>query len=147
MQQPHIFVYGTLRHEYVRLPKSQRRLTPPNALHSTGTFVAKAKLFNYRLLDLGEYPAILPSDGSFVIGDVFSVPDENILEVLDEYEGIGGLYDRPYEYRRQLVRVQLGDASMSVWTYVYNWQPARFEWIDGGDYVAHYMAKLATSND
>lgn len=89
----------------------------------------------------------MPSGGSFVIGDVFSVPDERVLEVLDEYEGIGGLYDRPYEYRRERVSVQLDGANMSVWTYVYNWEPARFETVDSGDYVAHYMARLVPSDD
>ncbi|CAN8062586.1 unnamed protein product [Agarophyton chilense] len=142
MKEAFIFVYGTLRYEYTRLPKPQRRLDPPNALHTSGTYITTTKLNDYGLFDVGDYPAIIPRPGSVVVGDVFSIPDERIVQILDEYEGIGGLYERPYEYVRKSVQLAVMDRVLDVWVYVYNWQLQSSSWVRSGDYVAYYLSKL-----
>eukprot|EP00178_Gracilaria_changii_P015870 TRINITY_DN445_c0_g3_i1.p1 TRINITY_DN445_c0_g3~~TRINITY_DN445_c0_g3_i1.p1 ORF type:complete len:146 (-),score=26.02 TRINITY_DN445_c0_g3_i1:298-735(-) len=145
MKEAYIFVYGTLRYEYSRLPKSQRRLNPPNVLHSSGTYIATSKLKNFVMYDIGEYPAIVSSPGSCVVGDVFSIADEDVMQILDEYEGIGGLYERPYEYKRKSVQIELNGDVIDVWVYVYNWPLHDYECVQNGDYVAHYLTKLQQS--
>lgn len=145
--KPCIFVYGTLRHAYARLPTSLRRLNPPSVLHTTGTYIGTTNLPHFGLFDVGDYPGILPCENASVVGDLFQVESELVLEVLDEYEGIGGLYEIPYEYRREQIRVDMDGKEMLAWVYVYNWNLGKVQWIRGGDYVQHCIGKIRARAD
>lgn len=80
-----IFVYGSLKRGF--------------ELHhfmSGSSFEGQAMTQpNYRLVDCGSYPGLIPStDGICIHGEVYSVSDRR-LQTLDEVEGVDeGLYER-----------------------------------------------------
>lgn len=61
-----------------------------------------------RLIDLGDYPGLLPGDGR-VPGELFGVLDPAVWPILDEYEG--------EEYERR--RTDLLEPRVKAWVYVY----------------------------
>jgi gamma-glutamylcyclotransferase (GGCT)/AIG2-like uncharacterized protein YtfP len=119
-----LFVYGTLRRgESADLSVGQRG-------HKV-LFVGKDAI-NGLLYNLGYYPGIKEvTDAPFspdlpvVVGDVFTIGDESITEVLDAYEGYPSLYGR------EVVQSQKG---RSVWVYTYNHEVADSQRILNGDW-------------
>lgn len=97
-----VFVYGTLM-------KGQR------AAHilAGSDFGGYFQLKDYAMYNLGRYPGIVPCDGELVQGELYFVSDE-MLAVMDEYEGEGDLY------LRTKVRVWSGETSVDAEVYVYN---------------------------
>lgn len=81
---PKLFVYGTLKREQCRefyLRKEQFlgivRSTP-----------------EYRLLDLGSYPALVRNGKTSIVGELYAISDQ-CLEQLDVVEGVSeNLYER-----------------------------------------------------
>lgn len=99
----YLFVYGTLRPSYMRLPTPVRRMRPPHVLDKHGKWVCEGTLDGYAVWDIGRYPGIVPTPDEIVRGDVFDVSSAlHMLELLDEYEGIGGIFERPFEYKREV---------------------------------------------
>ncbi|HZF49079.1 MAG TPA: gamma-glutamylcyclotransferase family protein [Polyangiaceae bacterium] len=47
----------------------------------------------FTLLDLGEYPALLPGGTASIAGELYEIPPETLAE-LDAYEGHPSLYER-----------------------------------------------------
>jgi len=81
----HLFVYGTL----MRGEKRHQHL-------AQAKFIADVRTARgYRLLDAGDYPALIESDdGVSILGELWIV-SEATLRVLDEVEGVDeGLYSR-----------------------------------------------------
>mgnify|MGYP006270611263 CR=1 FL=1 len=79
-----VFVYGTLR-------RGERA----NALLATSRFAGEGWTPpSYKLVHMGEYPALLAGGNTAVLGEVYQV-DAATLAVLDDYE------DHPDFYRRQ----------------------------------------------
>lgn len=148
----HIFVYGTLRTAYSRLPWSIRSLRPPQVLQRPDQWVGTAVIDGFHLYDLGQYPGVVRSpDSSTVIGDVFRV-NASDLPILDEYEGID-FPDKdfpPQEYQRVTVNARLiegGDGAIDkalvCWLYLYNWDMApQAVHIKSGDYVEYCESRL-----
>lgn len=152
----HIFVYGTLRTRYARLPMSIRHLQPPQVLQVPNRWLGVGTLSGYRIFDLGSYPGIIRNSSdtrlnSFVVGDIFEV-DTTALPALDEYEGISDQYERPHEYERIAVEVKLcgGEDEQKYiycWVYIYNWSVSSDAvFIDSGDYV-QYWEDRTTNGD
>lgn len=152
----HIFVYGTLRTRYSRLPSSVRRIQPPQILQIPNRWLGVGTLAGYRIFNLGSYPGVIrchsdTSMNSFVVGDVFEI-DTSALSLLDEYEGISDRYERPHEYVRVAVHVKFCDGEgeskhVRCWVYVYNWSiPSNVVFIDSGDYV-EYCEKRVTNGE
>lgn len=148
----HIFVYGTLRTAYGRLPPSVRKLRPPQVLQGANRWVCEATISNFALYDLGYYPGVVPGTGA-VTGDVFRV-DCSELPELDEYEGI---YDAQYEdndgifeYKRIAVDATTKGTEhhmmgkVRAWLYVLNVPLATDAvLVPDGDYVSHCERQLS----
>lgn len=98
-----LFVYGTLRRSYMRLPVPMRQMRPPHVLDEHGKWSGEGVLRGYALWDVGAYPGVVPAPDGAVVGDLVDVSTmAGMLDVLDEYEGIGGVFERPFEYRREV---------------------------------------------
>lgn len=125
-----LFVYGTL-------------LQPGNQFADYLTqhcrFVNDGKVKG-RLYDIGEYPGAVIDDNEerSIYGCIFIMDEpELILKVIDDYEGIGELYEYPQEYVRQQVDVFTDDGDIKCWIYVYNLSVNDFLHIIGGDYMQY----------
>ncbi|MEM9895390.1 MAG: gamma-glutamylcyclotransferase family protein [Bacteroidota bacterium] len=124
-----LFVYGLLRKE-----ASHEKST---YLSEQATFIEHA-IFQGKLFRIEAYPGVTPSDNKTdtVIGEVYELPNDNILSNLDYFEGIGESFPRPYEYRRQICDVTLSSGSIcQAWIYLYNRDLNEFEQISSGDFL------------
>ena len=111
-----IFVYGTLMRGFDH---------PMSKLLASGSdFLGEASCPG-RLYMIAEYPGLLhaAAGGDIVHGDLFRMrnPDE-LLAVLDAYEGIGPDEEQPTLYLREMLPVTLGEGGSvtEAWTYIYN---------------------------
>lgn len=95
------FVYGTLM-------KGERA----EHLLAEATYIGRCKLQDYAMYNLGRYPGIQPCPGETVYGELYLIR-EQMVEMLDEYEEEGTLYDR------KTVTVWLGDQSVQAQAYIY----------------------------
>ena len=145
-----VFVYGTLRHSYIRLPSEIRDMTPPHVMEQEGTWKGECSLSGYILIDLGMYPGIVPCEDNekVVKGDLFYVGNlQDVLRDLDHYEGIDDGSVPPFEYRREKVTVDMKDAEgnetkIATWVYVYNLiMLDHHVVISDGDYVQYCRGK------
>jgi len=65
---------------------------------------------------------------------------DEVLGILDAYEESGEPFQKPWEYRRELVPVRQVDSGKWVhaWAYLYNWPlPSHTVKVLSGDYVKH----------
>jgi gamma-glutamylcyclotransferase (GGCT)/AIG2-like uncharacterized protein YtfP len=100
-----LFLYGTL--------------LPGLAPRSLVTAVARLRPLGPatvpgRLYDLGPYPGLVPdvSGETRVTGELFAVPDEELLQVFDEYEGT--------RFRRvPTTATRPGGETLACWVYEY----------------------------
>lgn len=76
-----LFVYGTLRAGHVA-----------HGMLQGARFLGSRGAPGFRLVDLGEYPAIVPGEGT-VAGELYEV-DDATLEAIDQYEGHPTLFER-----------------------------------------------------
>ena len=97
-----VFVYGTLM-------KGQRA----EHMMAGSDFAGNFQLKDYAMYHLGRYPGIVACDGGLVQGELYFVSDE-MLAVMDEYEGEGDLY------LRTKVKVWSEQESLDAEVYVYN---------------------------
>jgi len=130
-----LFVYGTL-------------LQPGNEfadyLNKHCKFISKGKIKG-RLYDIGEYPGALIDNAEehFVHGSIFMMDDpETILKVVDDYEGIGELYNHPQEYIREQISIHTKTGDINCWMYVYNLPVITYRQIIDGDYM-QYLNNVA----
>ena len=104
MNKTFLFAYGTLRKGFqseVAGKVDQYRLY-------LGTGKVKATMY-----DLGDYPGAIKTDDNTIEGDVFELLDEEVLQVLDEYEGD--------EYIREMVSIEMNPGeNLTAWIYWYN---------------------------
>jgi gamma-glutamylcyclotransferase (GGCT)/AIG2-like uncharacterized protein YtfP len=129
-----VFFYGTLMSGFKRAGRS--RVESKLAAMGHGSIGAA-------LFDLGIYPAATPSTDSLVQGEVYRMADaEQVLEVLDEFEG-----HRPSEpdtslYRRIETPVRMDDGQVVMaWVYFYNAPLGQAQRIESGDYLEHLKLK------
>ncbi|AYL94658.1 gamma-glutamylcyclotransferase [Mucilaginibacter celer] len=132
----YLFVYGTLL-----LPTNQfgRYLN----VHCKP--VASAK-FKGRLYDIGEYPGALADDSAntYVYGSIYLMDDAStVLQVLDDYEGIGPNDPLPHEYIRTLLNVETESGSVNCWIYFYALPVDQHHQIPGGDYIQYLSNQSA----
>ena len=103
MQQPRLFVYGTLRRG------SPNRFA--KLLEASSRFIGTARMRG-QLHQFSNYAGAVLSDqpGEFVQGELFELQDPSILVVLDEYEGS--------EFQRVVATVSLDDGQeLETWVY------------------------------
>jgi gamma-glutamylcyclotransferase (GGCT)/AIG2-like uncharacterized protein YtfP len=105
MEQPRLFVYGTLRRGF---PNKYADLLQANA-----RFLGNARMHG-RLYQFDSYSGAVPSDqpGEYVSGELYHLEDPTILPTLDDYEGS--------EFERVLLKVSLDDGQeLETWVYVF----------------------------
>lgn len=100
-------------------------------------FVAYARIQG-RLIQLGEYPGLVPSGdpARWVRGEVYALdnPSET-LSRLDDYEGCGPNDPKPHEFERVAKDVLLDcGASDKAWVYIFRGSTANKREILSGDY-------------
>ncbi len=126
----YLFVYGTLldaKNEfgaYIRQHCTR---------HGNGKF--KGELY-----DIGEYPGALlkPDNNQFVHGIIYILdnPDE-ILKILDDYEGFGADQPQPNEFIRTRISIEGGLGLTDCWVYLYNLPVNGLVQIANGDYLRY----------
>jgi len=127
-----LFVYGTL-------------LQPGNAF---ADHLARHCRFLYpaairgTLYDLGEYPGLIihPNDTNKVTGNVYEVDDE-VLKLIDDYEGYGEDEDQPNLYVRDLLTIETNRSATDAWVYIYNHPVNGMQIIASGDYLQYLSQK------
>ncbi|RYZ99306.1 MAG: gamma-glutamylcyclotransferase [Sphingobacteriaceae bacterium] len=130
----YLFVYGTLL-------KADNEFGHYLCDHST--YVKKGQ-FKGLLYDIGDFPGAVPHpDGeSYVHGSIYEYFTDEVLWVLDEYEGLAPGEVHPQEYTRKLVDIETEDGKMNCWIYLYNWPVAQYYAIPSGDYLKHKQSQL-----
>lgn len=94
------------------------------------------------LYDLGDYPG-LRHGGAQVVGELFALLEDGVLEALDEFEGYAPNAPRESLYLRE--RIQLIEPrDTEAWTYVYNHVPDASSRIPSGDWRAHLATREAS---
>ncbi len=116
-----LFVYGTLMRGY----GNHRRFMPP----SQAAFVSRASLTGFRMLNIGQFPAIVKSSQGVIHGELYIMRDVyKLMPQLDKLE------QHPHMYRRRVVHVTTADgAAVEAWVYVWQQSPA-YPPIPSGDY-------------
>lgn len=109
-----LFVYGTLMRRH---PRSMFHL-----LGDRARFLGDARTRG-RLVDLGDYPGLVPSDdaNAWVAGEVYEVrPSSGIWDRLDRYEGCAAGTPEPHEFERVVRRVVLDSGeAVEAWVYLH----------------------------
>lgn len=125
-----LFVYGTLR----KGASADLQRFASNGDDYSSRYLGTDRI-NGRLYDLGSFPGVhllkspvFNSDLPVVVGDVFELLDEVLIERLDAYEGYPRLYDR---------RQVLSATGEHVWVYVYNHPMDDRPSIPSGDWLEY----------
>lgn len=111
----HIFVYGTLRLGFDN-PWA-------NFLRQHTIYIGVGKMKGHKF-DLGKYPGAVFDEKSaeWVEGDVFEFKTNQaeVLEKLDEYEGVGPAFPQPNEFVRVPCPVLVRKHFLDCWVYLFN---------------------------
>ncbi len=126
----YIVVYGTLMrgndNKYSKL------------LSENADFISEVS-FPGKLYDLGEYPGAIydPDSSDYISADLFRITKnkQNILNLMDEYEGIIEYDMAENEYERKIIRVSDGRKTIFAWAYLLNLNPDQYEIIESGNYA------------
>ena len=123
-----LFVYGTLRknfeNQYATL------------LQKKSKYLGNGYFFGL-LYDIGYYPGAVyePECNDKVFGDIVLFNHKEVLEILDDYEGVNALDLQSCEFRREVVTVFMEGQPVSCWTYLYNHPVHHLKRIHSGDYL------------
>ena len=134
----YLFVYGTLRRDYDLKLKSK----VSHLLQYAGQGKIGASLY-----DLGRYPgAVRDGKGAEVIGDLFLLSDpDQVLKILDKYEGLSAPDDKTAEFVRQKTSVRMRSGGRKkAWIYWYNFDPKNKKKIRYKNYLNYLKNKSAT---
>jgi len=128
-----LFVYGTLRRGFPH-PFAQR-------LAQTAEYLGEAKVQSQLYWVTEDYPGLMPStaDDHWTQGDLYSLADPALLDILDQYEGAA------YERRRLPIHTAMGPAA--AWVYIYQGSITPELRIASGDFLeaAREREKLSES--
>ena len=125
----HVAVYGSLREGFA-LPDAP---DVGSALVDRGNCRIPGQLY-----DLGEYPGLVPGEGS-VVGDLFEVRDLSVFRLLDRYERYDALHPKDSLYLRRVVR--LLQPQVDAWVYLYNRTVEGQPRIESGDWAQYRRGK------
>lgn len=122
MKSDFLFVYGTLmssstHHVAIRL-------------RNHATMLGEASIIG-RLYDVGEYPAYLNTKDTdeLVYGQLLLLHSDEIIDELDEYEGVPSLYTR------MMTTCIIYGHSIEAWVYKYEGQIDDSRLIENGRYT------------
>jgi len=131
-----LFVYGSLRSAF----KSQAYEYIMRFFSFDGNAKVRGKLF-----DLGAYPAAVPANDSFIIGELYTIKSESefswAMGQIDDYEGVTAEQGEIQLYRRELVEVFMENATVSAWIYWYNGSIEGKPCIESGDLIQYLQQK------
>jgi gamma-glutamylcyclotransferase (GGCT)/AIG2-like uncharacterized protein YtfP len=129
-----LFVYGSL----LSIDNEFANYVSQNAI-----FYGDGKLKG-KLYDMGEYPgAILSNNDAYDIsGNIVRLNNpEQVLKVLDDYEGFGEDQEQPNLFVRELLPVITSDGVINCWIYLYNLSVADLPEIRSGNYQSYIKQK------
>lgn len=130
-----VFTYGTLRPSLgARGGWNAERMFGRTDYPSEPAVLPRGTLY-----DVGGYPALDPSCGDAVVGELIAVDHEQLAR-LDSLEGILPGKRRGYTYQRVLYKVRVGDATEWAWVYVARRSLSYARLIVGGDWAAYWEA-------
>jgi gamma-glutamylcyclotransferase (GGCT)/AIG2-like uncharacterized protein YtfP len=132
--EPLVFVYGTLRKD------ARGQMLSPLCrgwiFRGYGTVPGE-------LYDFGPYPGAVPSSapGARILGEVYELPQpKTMIPPIDRYEGCSEEDERPHEFERDLVDVDMEDGTVArAWIYWYR-AAARGRELESGDYMERLRA-------
>src|SRR5436190_22781253 len=131
-----LFVYGSLRSTF----RSQAYEYISRFFSFDGGAKAKGKLF-----DLGPYPAGVPANDGFIVGELYSIRNESefglAIGQLDDYEGVSAEPDEIQLFRRELVDVFIENSTTLAWIYWYNGSVEGKPLIESGDLIQYLQQK------
>lgn len=94
------------------------------------------------LYDLGDYPGLRAGEAQ-VIAELHALLDDELIDVLDEFEGYSPEQPRESLYLRE--RIDLVEpAGAEAWIYLYNHVPDAAARITSGDWRAHLAIRDAS---
>jgi len=131
-----LFVYGSLRSGF-RSPAYEH-------ISRFFSFDGDAKIKG-KLFDLGSYPAGVPADDGFIVGELYSIRNEAefgwAMGQLDDYEGVSTEADETQLHRRELVDVFTENITTKAWIYWYNGSVEGRPFIESGDLIQYLQQK------
>jgi len=124
----YLFVYGLLHPRFAN-PYSK-------LVTETSTFLDDG-FTNGCLYEINGHPGLTLSKNANnkVFGSVWKINRPAILTKLDRFEGIGEGFEEPYEYRREIIPVQMKSRKLHCWAYLYNWTVRDEQLIPSGNYL------------
>lgn len=128
-----LFVYGTLHHSI----KNEMS----DFLSKNSTFISDG-FVNGKLLDVGDFPALVLDKNSKVFGSVYQLKSNRVLSILDAYEGFDEQNPTESLYLRTQIEVDLTDkTNLNCWIYVYNKSTKNLQEITSGNYLEYLKSK------
>lgn len=132
-----LFVYGSLRSGFHH-PAYQYI---SRYFHPLGTARLQGTLY-----DMGDYPAARPEgSGTYIIGELYQIKQADewdwAIAQLDDYEGVQADEDGPALYKRNLVRVEIGDKTETAWIYWYAGDVSGRPIVTSGDVLEYLQRK------
>jgi gamma-glutamylcyclotransferase (GGCT)/AIG2-like uncharacterized protein YtfP len=129
-----IFAYGTLRKD----ARGQVMSPLCRGWEFQGYGTVRGVLY-----DFGAYPGAVPTNDPErrIRGEVYLLPDPAVmLPPIDRYEGCSDEDERPHEFEREHVDVEMEDGSVRhAWIYWYRPEPLGRE-LESGDYLDRMRA-------
>jgi gamma-glutamylcyclotransferase (GGCT)/AIG2-like uncharacterized protein YtfP len=148
-----IAVYGTLLRDVaprIRDPELKRRAR--GARQGLGRLLGDCRIRG-RLVDLGEYPGLVPDSETTVRGELYELPFGGsgsqelrsfraAIAAIDEFEDVNPDNAATGEYVRRYVELDFPE-KWSAWVYVLNRPPPQGKAVDSNDWQKAYEAKLS----
>lgn len=135
-EEAKLFVYGTLRKGHDQ-PMSQ-------LLDTSAQFLGEGFIQGL-LFDLGPFPVAVSTETpeQVVVGDLYLLNQgSKVLDVMDEYEGVGEVLDQGITYQRLKVKVTLKDGEIhDSWVYLHTGHTDHLLPISSGDYLEYLKFK------
>lgn len=126
----YLFVYGTLQQNFSN--------NYAKFLHSNAEIIGKGNIPG-KLYRISWYPgAVYNANSDFkVYGTIFQLKNASLVfDKLDEYEGVGNIFEQPNEYVRKKVDVSLEDGTIiKCWVYLYNSNVDENSFIESGVFI------------
>lgn len=132
-----LFVYGSLRSGF--------KSPAYDYISRFFSIVGEAKVRG-KLIDMGEYPAGIPSaEEEYIIGELYQIKEEKeyswAMGQLDDYEGVFVEEGEQQLYRRELTEAICNGRSSLAWIYWYNGDTSGRPVIPSGDIIQYLKEK------